>query len=94
MTRRPEYPNKVDVPDPVEGERLSGAHWWDPDRLNHLSDVPKFCPNCGESVTGTKGISVEFWEADLKVFHTWCNSCGWAGHVARVDRMVGHEAED
>jgi phage terminase large subunit GpA-like protein len=44
-------------------------------------------------VTGTEGISVEYWEADRRVFHTWCNTCGWSGNIVRVERMVGHEPE-
>ncbi|MXY77761.1 MAG: hypothetical protein F4Y40_11935 [Acidimicrobiia bacterium] len=74
--------------------RVSGAHWWDPDRTAHLADRPRHCPNCGGAVTGAEGISVEYWEADRKVFHTWCNACGWAGDIVRIQRMVGHEPED
>lgn len=76
------------------GARVSGVHWWDPDRASHLADRPRFCPNCGNGVTGTEGISVEYWEADRRVFHTWCNTCGWSGNVVRIQRMVGHEPED
>ncbi len=53
----------------------------DPDRASHLADRPRFCPNCGNGVTGTEGISVEYWEADRRVFHTWCNTCGWSGNI-------------
>ena len=44
-------------------------------------------------MTGSEGISVEYWEADRRVFHTWCNTCGWSGNIVRVERMVGHEPE-
>lgn len=74
--------------------RLSGSHWWDKDRAAHLEDRPRFCPGCGGSVTGSEGISVEYWEADRRVYHTWCSSCGWAGNIVRIQRMVGHEPED
>ena len=76
------------------GARVSGAHWWDPDRANHLAYRPRHCPNCGGAVTGAEGISVEYWEANRKVFHTWCNACGWAGNIVRIQRMIGHELED
>lgn len=90
--RRPEVPNKVERADPIPDRRLSGVHWWDPDRLHHLEDLPKFCPNCGEKLT--QGISVEYWEADNRTYHTWCRECGWAGDIVRVDRVIGHEPAD
>lgn len=88
-----DYPNHVEPPDPVSGRRLTGAHWWDPDRLRHLDDLPAFCPKCGADILENGGISVEYWEADERVYHTWCHQCGWAGDIAKVHRMVGHEAD-
>lgn len=89
-----DYPNHVEPPVPVRGRRLSGTHWWDPDRIRHLDDLPSFCPRCGEAVAETGGISVEYWEADQRVYHTWCHACGWVGDIIKVDRMIGHESED
>ncbi len=40
------------------------------------------------------GISVEYWEADRRVYHTWCGACGWTGDIIPVERMIGHEASD
>jgi hypothetical protein len=40
------------------------------------------------------GISVEYWEGDNRVYHTWCKECGWTGDIIRIRRMVGHEPED
>lgn len=57
---------------------------------DHLSDLPRFCPGYAGPVTGAEGISVEYWESDRRVYHTWCN----AGGIARVQRMVGREPED
>ena len=74
--------------------RVSGPHWWDPDRIAHLEDKPRFCPNCGEAVIDAEGIAVEYWEADRRVYHTWCRSCGWSGDIVRIQRMVGHAPED
>ncbi len=92
LTAAPAYPNHVEPPDPIEGRRLSGVHWWDPDRIHHLEDMPHFCPHCGAEL-GT-GIAVEYWQADERVYHTWCHGCGWTGDIIRVHRMVGFEAAD
>lgn len=88
-----DYPNHVESPLPVEGRRLSGVHWWDPDRLRHVGDLPRHCPACGVSLAEAQGIAVEYWEADRRVYHVWCHACGWAGDVARVQRMIAPEAE-
>jgi hypothetical protein len=87
-----DYPNHVEPPDPIGGRRLTGVHWWDPDRIHHLEDLPRHCPQCGAGLGD--GISVEYWEADQRVYHTWCHGCGWTGDIVRVRRMIGHEAED
>jgi hypothetical protein len=87
------YPNHVEPPVPVRDRRLTGAHWWDPDRLRHLDDLPAFCPKCGAAIVENGGLAVEYWEGDQRVYHTWCHACGWAGDITRVDRVIGHEAE-
>ena len=56
--------------DLIAEQRLSGTHWWDPDRIANLADIPRFCPNCGGPITGALGISVEHWEVDRRVYHT------------------------
>jgi hypothetical protein len=91
-TRRLRVINHVEPVEPIPGRRLGGAHWWDPDRLHHAEDLPRFCPLCGAGLGD--GISVEYWEADHRTYHTWCRSCGWAGDIVRVIRMVGHEPAD
>lgn len=88
-----DYPNHIELEPPIRERRLSGVHWWDPDRLNHLDDLPAFCPKCGAAIVENGGLSVEYWEADVRVYHTWCHACGWAGDIARIHRMIGHEAE-
>ncbi|GEM_PF-2920398 len=78
----------------ANGRRLTGAHWWDPDRRRHLADLPRHCPRCSARLDPETGISVEYWEADRRIYHTWCRSCGWTGDIIKVDRMVGHETAD
>lgn len=73
--------------------RLTGDHWWDPDRERHIRDRPKYCPDCASGIEEAGGIAVEYWEGERRIFHTWCGACGWAGDIVRVDRMIGHEPE-
>jgi hypothetical protein len=87
------YPNHVEPPDPIEGRRVGGVHWWDPDRIRHVADMPRHCPSCGGRIVEDGGIAVEYWEGDRRVYHTWCHRCDWAGDITRVRRMIGHEAE-
>jgi hypothetical protein len=90
--RKLRYSNHVEPPVPIPGRRLGGVHWWDPDRLHHLEDMPHFCPRCGANLHD--GISVEYWEAEQRIYHSWCRSCDWTGDIIRVTRMIGHEPED
>jgi len=83
--------NHVDPVEPVRGRRLTGTHWWDPDRIRHLDDMPRYCPSCGASLREDGGLSIEYWEADRRMYHTWCQSCHWTGDISRVGRMIGHE---
>jgi hypothetical protein len=88
-----DYPNHVEPPEPIGDRRLTGAHWWDPDRIRHVEDMPRHCPSCGGAIVDDGGIAIEYWEGDQRVYHTWCHECGWAGDITRVRRMIGHEAE-
>ena len=83
-----------EVPDAAKEQRLTGEHWWDGDRERHVEDMPRHCPRCAAVLDPKSGISVEYWEADRRVYHTWCQTCGWTGDIIKVDRMVGHEAAD
>ncbi len=56
--------------------------------------MPRYCPQCAAALDQASGISVEYWEADHRVYHTWCRACGWTGDIIRVERMVGHEAAE
>ena len=80
----------VDSPTPTR--RLTGEYWWDPDRDRHLQDRPKHCPECGASIE-PRGLAVEYWEADRRIYHTWCAGCGWAGDITVVRRLIGYEPE-
>lgn len=83
------------VPDlPAGQRRITGDHWWDADRAAHLADRPRHCPHCGVSLDIDHGIAVEYWEAENRVYHTWCKQCGWTGDIIRIQRMIGHEPED
>lgn len=90
--RDPAWSNHVEPVTPVTDRRLTGAHWWDPDRIAHASDAPRFCPACAAALDGVGSMAVEYWEGDRRVFHTRCGGCGWSGDIIRVERMVGHEA--
>ncbi len=87
------WSNHVEPPVPIRDRRLSGPHWWDPDRIRHRDDAPRHCPSCGGSLEVSGSIAVEYWEADNRVYHVACHACGWAGDIVRVARMIGHEAE-
>lgn len=62
--------------------------------MNHLHDLPRFCPDCGAELTEATSLAVEYWEADRRVYHVWCRTCSWAGDIIRVRRMIGHEPLD
>ncbi len=66
------------------------------DKARHFADAPKHCPACGATFAlrdGGRGIAIEFWEQDRRVFACYCASCGWAGDVVLTERVVGHEPE-
>jgi RNase P subunit RPR2 len=73
---------------------MTGEHWWDGDRQRHVEDLPRYCPHCAAAIDPESGLAVEYWEADRRVYHTWCKSCGWSGDITRVDRVVGHEVAE
>lgn len=91
--KEPRWTNVVEVPVPIRDRHLTGVHWWDPDRIRHLDDMPKFCPSCGAAVVENGGLCVEYWEGERRIYHTWCHECRWTGDITRVTRMIGHEAE-
>ena len=81
----------MQTPEPIADRRLSGDHWWDPDRINHVNDLPQFCPGCGAGLDTPGSMSVEYWNGDKRVYHTNCEACAWSGDIARVERLVGPE---
>lgn len=88
----PRWSNRVDTPVPVRGRRLSGEHWWDPDRIAHMDDAPAYCPSCGGRLDGHGSLAVEYWEGEKRIYHTRCDRCSWSGDIIRIDRMIGPEA--
>lgn len=91
VRREPRWTNHVPPVVPVADRRLGGNHWWDPDRIAHEADMPKFCPECAEPLDTDGSIAVEYWEGEHRVYHVRCHACDWSGDVKRVQRMVGHE---
>lgn len=91
MPDRPAHLRAVPTDQPAK--RVTGKHWWDPDRQAHLADKPNHCPDCGQKLVIETGLAVEYWEGDDRVYHVWCSNCRWAGDVIRRHRMIGHEAE-
>ena len=92
IRREPRWTNHMEPVEPVADRRLGGNHWWDPDRIAHMDDMPNFCPACAASIEDTDGsIAVEYWQGDDRVYHVRCHACDWSGEVTRVTRMVGHE---
>jgi len=90
--RDPQWSNHVELEAPVADRRLSGGHWWDPDRIAHVNDAPNHCPACGSGLDGPGSLAVEYWEGDNRTFHTRCGECGWSGDITKIERMIGHEA--
>lgn len=75
-------------------QRVGGDRWWDPDRDRHLQDRPRYCPNCAFAIGDDEdSLSVEYWEADRRVYRARCASCGWTGDIVRVRRAVSHEPD-
>ncbi len=62
--------------------------------MNHLHDLPRHCPDCGAVIDNESGIATEYWQADRRIYHVWCGSCGWAGDIVRVRRMIGPDSPD
>lgn len=92
VRREPRWTNHMEPIEPVADRRLGGNHWWDPDRIAHEADMPRFCPSCGEGLDDQAGsIAVEYWEGEDRVYHVRCDACDWSGDIKRIDRMVGHE---
>lgn len=76
------------------GVRLGGDRWWDDDRARHLQDRPRFCPHCATAMADDeRSLSVEYWEADRRVYRARCGACGWTGDIVRVHRVEGHEPD-
>ena len=75
----------------VVGEHRGG---WPGDAENHLRDAPRYCPSCAGDLVSEHGLVVEYWNANNRIFYTWCDRCGFSGEVVRVYRMVGYEASD
>lgn len=70
----------------------TGRGYFPLDKKRHATDAPKHCPSCGGDLV-RRGIAVEFWERDRRVFACYCSTCRWTGDVVLNDRVLGHEPE-
>lgn len=78
--------------DAAPARRLGGDRWWDHDRERHMRDRPRHCPECGHALGDDEAsLTVEYWEADRRVYRVWCRACGFSGDIVRVERVRGHE---
>lgn len=56
-------------------------------------DLPVlFCPRCGDELDANSFVQ-EYWTAQLRVFHCWCENCLFVCEVVPTIRMVTHEPE-
>lgn len=58
--------------------------WFDPHADEHRRDAPRHCPACGQSLQGGGSVTIEYWAARDRIFHTWCRACRWSGDVLRA----------
>ncbi len=50
----------------------------------------RFCPHCGEPLD-VQAFVQEYWTADARRFHVWCDDCGQVFDVQATDRVTTHE---
>lgn len=62
----------------------TAAGWFGPHAAEHRRDAPRHCPACGGGLGRGGGVTVEYWAARDRIFHTWCRGCGWSGDVLRA----------
>lgn len=56
-----------------------------------LVDYPvRFCPHCGADLD-VEAFVQEYWTAQARVFHCWCDDCRFVCEVIPTGRVVTHE---
>lgn len=58
--------------------------WFAPHAAEHRRDAPRHCPACGCGLDDGGSVTIEYWAARDRIFHTWCRSCDWSGDVLRA----------
>jgi hypothetical protein len=49
-----------------------------------------FCPHCGAQLD-VQSFVQEYWTADERVFHVWCEQCRYVFDVRPTARVTTHE---
>ena len=50
----------------------------------------RFCPHCGEPLD-LQAFVQEYWSAEARRFHVWCDDCGHVFDVQQTIRVLTHE---
>jgi hypothetical protein len=85
-----------EVPEVVEVERRGSVVRLERVSAVDRSDVrePAYCPRCGASLAPRENLVQEYWVAEETRFYCWCRTCGFAGDVRFVERVVSHEVAE
>lgn len=54
----------------------------------------RYCPGCGEELSGARSFLQEYWVANETRFLVWCHACHGTWTVVPTERYVGTEASD
>ncbi len=49
-----------------------------------------FCPHCGQPLDARAFVQ-EYWTANVRRFHVWCDDCGHVFDVEPTTRVLTHE---
>ncbi|MEX2288960.1 MAG: hypothetical protein WD794_01360 [Mycobacteriales bacterium] len=50
----------------------------------------RFCPYCGAPLD-VQAFVQEYWTADARRFHVWCDDCGHVFDIEATERVTTHE---
>lgn len=50
----------------------------------------RFCPHCGAPLD-VQSFVQEYWTADARRFHVWCDDCGHVFDIEVTERVTTHE---
>lgn len=60
------------------------------DRTDGQESPVRFCPHCGSGLD-VESFVQEYWTADSRVFHVWCEDCGSVFDVRPTERVTTYE---